>query len=353
MTELFLPMLIMSDPPRHTQLRHLVSKAFTPRRIAGLEAHIQTLVDDLLDQTPETGAWDFVSGFAGPLPGHRHRRHARRPTRRPRPVPDLVHHPDPVQPHPRRVRRRPGRRRSALRVLLHVPRRTTRAPPRRPHDSARPRRSGRRTPQRGRTPRLLPAAARRRARNHHQPALQQRRHPRPTPRKPTAAGRQPRTRAGRGRGAAPLRLPGPGPCAHPDPTRSTCTGNAWKPATPCCCSSARPTATTTRSPTPTTSTSTVHPNDRSRSDAASTSASAQPWPASKHASPCKHSSTRRPSDWDVDLDSASPTPLRPDPRLRLTARAVGQPHHRHPPVQGRSTHEGPTRSRAAPASSTR
>lgn len=68
MTELFLPMLIMSDPPRHTQLRHLVSRAFTPRRIAGLEAHIQILVDDLLDNTPETGAWDFVSGFAGPLP---------------------------------------------------------------------------------------------------------------------------------------------------------------------------------------------------------------------------------------------------------------------------------------------
>jgi cytochrome P450 len=68
MTQLFLPMLIMSDPPRHTQLRHLVSKAFTPRRIAGLETHIRTIVDDLLDQSPETGLWDFVSGFAGPLP---------------------------------------------------------------------------------------------------------------------------------------------------------------------------------------------------------------------------------------------------------------------------------------------
>lgn len=68
MTELFLPMLIMSDPPRHTQFRQLVSKAFTPRRIAGLEAQIQSLVDGLLDETPETDAWDFVSGFAGPLP---------------------------------------------------------------------------------------------------------------------------------------------------------------------------------------------------------------------------------------------------------------------------------------------
>lgn len=68
MTQLFLPMLIMSDPPRHTQLRHLVSKAFTPRRTAGLEPYIQTIVDDLLDQVPDSGTWDFVSGFAGPLP---------------------------------------------------------------------------------------------------------------------------------------------------------------------------------------------------------------------------------------------------------------------------------------------
>jgi cytochrome P450 len=68
MTQLFLPMLIMSDPPRHTQLRHLVSKAFTPRRIAGVEARIQTLVNNLLDQVSGAGTWDFVSGFAGPLP---------------------------------------------------------------------------------------------------------------------------------------------------------------------------------------------------------------------------------------------------------------------------------------------
>jgi len=42
--------------------------AYTPRRIARLEPHIQALVDDLLDQVPGTGAWDFVSRFAGPLP---------------------------------------------------------------------------------------------------------------------------------------------------------------------------------------------------------------------------------------------------------------------------------------------
>lgn len=68
MTELFLPMLIMTDPPRHTALRKIVSKAFTPRRIVALEPHIHAIVDDLLDQAPGTGSWDFVSGFAGPLP---------------------------------------------------------------------------------------------------------------------------------------------------------------------------------------------------------------------------------------------------------------------------------------------
>lgn len=68
MTELFLPMLIMTDPPRHTALRKIVSKAFTPRRIAALEPHIHTIVEDLLNDSPESGGWDFVSGFAGPLP---------------------------------------------------------------------------------------------------------------------------------------------------------------------------------------------------------------------------------------------------------------------------------------------
>lgn len=68
MTEMLLPMLVMSDPPRHTQLRKLVSKAFTPRRMAALDPAIHTVVDDLLDQAPSTGTWDFVSGFSGPLP---------------------------------------------------------------------------------------------------------------------------------------------------------------------------------------------------------------------------------------------------------------------------------------------
>jgi cytochrome P450 len=68
MTELFLPMLVMSDPPRHTQLRQLVSRAFTPRRIGGLDSTVHAVAHELLDQIPSSGSWDFVSGFSGPLP---------------------------------------------------------------------------------------------------------------------------------------------------------------------------------------------------------------------------------------------------------------------------------------------
>jgi cytochrome P450 len=68
MTEMFLPMLVMSDPPRHTQLRQLVSGAFTPRRVAALESTVDAIAHELLDQIPPAGRWDFVAGFSGPLP---------------------------------------------------------------------------------------------------------------------------------------------------------------------------------------------------------------------------------------------------------------------------------------------
>lgn len=68
MTEMLLPMLVMSDPPRHTQLRKIVSRAFTPRRIAALETTIEGIAADLLGEAPVEEAWDFVSAFSGPLP---------------------------------------------------------------------------------------------------------------------------------------------------------------------------------------------------------------------------------------------------------------------------------------------
>lgn len=68
MADLFLPMLIMTDPPRHTALRRIVSRAFTPRRIASLEPSVNDLVQDLLDAADDHPTWDAVAAFAGPLP---------------------------------------------------------------------------------------------------------------------------------------------------------------------------------------------------------------------------------------------------------------------------------------------
>ncbi len=63
--------MLTVDPPDHTRLRGLVSRAFSPRRIEGLRPRIQTIVDDLLDGIAADGAdsrVDLVSRFAFPLP---------------------------------------------------------------------------------------------------------------------------------------------------------------------------------------------------------------------------------------------------------------------------------------------
>ena len=54
------------DPPDHTRLRRLVSKAFTPRMVEQLRPRVEQLVDASLDQAgPE---WDLIDGLAFPLP---------------------------------------------------------------------------------------------------------------------------------------------------------------------------------------------------------------------------------------------------------------------------------------------
>ncbi|GLZ27983.1 cytochrome P450 [Lentzea sp. NBRC 105346] len=54
------------DPPEHTSLRRMVSKAFTVRRVAELESRTQRIVDDLLDRM--TTPADLVKELAEPLP---------------------------------------------------------------------------------------------------------------------------------------------------------------------------------------------------------------------------------------------------------------------------------------------
>jgi cytochrome P450 len=60
--------MLSSDPPDHTRLRHLVSKAFTPRMIEQLRPRIQQITDELLDQVQSRGQMDLIADFAFPLP---------------------------------------------------------------------------------------------------------------------------------------------------------------------------------------------------------------------------------------------------------------------------------------------
>ncbi len=60
--------LISADPPLHTRLRTLVSRAFTPRRVAGLEPRIREITGELLDALLAREEFDLISDLAAPLP---------------------------------------------------------------------------------------------------------------------------------------------------------------------------------------------------------------------------------------------------------------------------------------------
>ena len=60
--------MLTSDPPQHTRLRRLVSKAFTPRAVENLRPRIQEIVDYRLNEAEERGKFDLVTALAYPLP---------------------------------------------------------------------------------------------------------------------------------------------------------------------------------------------------------------------------------------------------------------------------------------------
>jgi cytochrome P450 len=60
--------MINADPPRHTRLRLLVNKAFTPGAVAALTPFIQRLVDDLIDTVQPRDRMDVIRDLAYPLP---------------------------------------------------------------------------------------------------------------------------------------------------------------------------------------------------------------------------------------------------------------------------------------------
>jgi cytochrome P450 len=61
-------LMIFVDPPEHTRLRRLVSRAFTPRRVAELEGEIRTLCRGLLDEQADRDHFDYVQDFGARLP---------------------------------------------------------------------------------------------------------------------------------------------------------------------------------------------------------------------------------------------------------------------------------------------
>ncbi|MBZ9645506.1 cytochrome P450 [Streptomyces sp. PSKA30] len=66
--ESMLRTMLRADPPEHTRLRRLVSRAFTARKVAELRPRVQEITDRLLDAVAPAGAADLVEDFALPLP---------------------------------------------------------------------------------------------------------------------------------------------------------------------------------------------------------------------------------------------------------------------------------------------
>ena len=62
------PGFLFLDPPDHTRLRRLVSKAFSPKVVKSLEPEIADLVDGLLNRVEQAGRFEAVADLAHPLP---------------------------------------------------------------------------------------------------------------------------------------------------------------------------------------------------------------------------------------------------------------------------------------------
>ena len=63
-------MMLTMDPPRHTALRALVSRGFTPRHVARLSARTADMARAIVDDALERGECEFVNDVAGALPSY-------------------------------------------------------------------------------------------------------------------------------------------------------------------------------------------------------------------------------------------------------------------------------------------
>lgn len=63
-----MPYIIEIDPPSHDRIRKLVTRAFTPRRIAELEPRVVAIATELVDELAPVGSANVIDRFAWPLP---------------------------------------------------------------------------------------------------------------------------------------------------------------------------------------------------------------------------------------------------------------------------------------------
>ena len=62
--------LLFLNPPDHTRIRSLVSRAFTPRRVERLRPAVEAMTEELLDPIAEAGECDLIDALAFPLPAN-------------------------------------------------------------------------------------------------------------------------------------------------------------------------------------------------------------------------------------------------------------------------------------------
>jgi pimeloyl-[acyl-carrier protein] synthase len=68
LAQLMVKQMLFMDASAHTRLRGLAAQAFTPARIETLRAHIQEIVNQLLDAVENRGSMDVIADLAEPLP---------------------------------------------------------------------------------------------------------------------------------------------------------------------------------------------------------------------------------------------------------------------------------------------
>ena len=66
--DILMDWLVFRDPPDHTRLRRLVSRAFTPRAVEAWRERIVGVVDELIDGMSDQEHFDLIEDFAYPIP---------------------------------------------------------------------------------------------------------------------------------------------------------------------------------------------------------------------------------------------------------------------------------------------